>query len=108
MKNDKNSANKTVKLKEKEITRLQSKIDNLEDQVKNKKAENELLVEEKNKLLKEKKILASEPQKISLKSIATNTAPVSNIEAYVRTENKEDPIKSLHSISTAKPVQALP
>ena len=108
LKNDKNSANKTVKLREKEIARLLSKTENLEDHVKNKKAENKLLVEEKNKLLKEKQILASEPPKLSLKSIATNTVPISNIEAYAQTEHNEDPIKSLHSISTAKPVQALP
>ena len=56
LQNDKNLANKTVKSREQEIVCLQSKTDNLEDLVKNKKAENKLIVEEKkNKLLKEKK-----------------------------------------------------
>ena len=107
MQNEKNSVNKTVKLREKEIVRLQSKTENLEDNVKNKKAENKLLKEEKSKLLKEKILSDSNQKKIpsALISIATNTAPVSNIEAYTQTETKEDPM--LHSIPTVKPVQAL-
>ena len=107
--NDKNSANKIVKLREKEIVRLQSKTENLEDLVKNKKAENKILVEEKNKLIREKNISASKPQKLLHKTIATNTVPASNIEVCTQTENKKDPPNMLlYSTSTVNPVQALP